>query len=90
MFSGKTTQDCVLPFQSPREALGLGDHASGQWFRSYGNDSRKLNADGLMTFRHASINDHVFPIQVAVLLSGPQHASQEVRCPYRAGCPCLR
>jgi nuclear transport factor 2 (NTF2) superfamily protein len=31
--------------------------ASGQWFRSYGNELWEFNADGLMTFRHASIND---------------------------------
>ena len=31
--------------------------ASGQWFRSYGNELWQFNADGLMTVRHASIND---------------------------------
>ena len=31
--------------------------ASGQWFRSYGNELWQFNADGLMTTRHASIND---------------------------------
>ena len=31
--------------------------ASGQWFRSYGNELWLFNADGLMTVRHASIND---------------------------------
>ena len=31
--------------------------ASGQWFRSYGNELWQFNADGLMTARHASIND---------------------------------
>lgn len=30
---------------------------SGQWFRSYGNENWEFNADGLMTVRHASIND---------------------------------
>ena len=30
---------------------------SGQWFRSYGNELWQFNADGLMTVRHASIND---------------------------------
>jgi nuclear transport factor 2 (NTF2) superfamily protein len=30
---------------------------SGQWFRSYGNENWEFNADGLMTARHASIND---------------------------------
>lgn len=31
--------------------------ANGQWFRSYGNENWEFNADGLMTVRHASIND---------------------------------
>jgi nuclear transport factor 2 (NTF2) superfamily protein len=31
--------------------------ANGQWFRSYGNENWLFNADGLMTHRHASIND---------------------------------
>ena len=31
--------------------------ATGQWFRSYGNELWQFNADGLMTARHASIND---------------------------------
>jgi len=31
--------------------------ASGQWFRSFGNELWQFNADGLMTQRHASIND---------------------------------
>jgi len=31
--------------------------ASGQWFRSYGNENWEFNANGLMTVRHASIND---------------------------------
>ncbi|QJE02557.1 nuclear transport factor 2 family protein [Massilia forsythiae] len=30
---------------------------SGNWFRSYGNENWEFNADGLMTRRHASIND---------------------------------
>ncbi|MEV4256552.1 nuclear transport factor 2 family protein [Spirillospora sp. NPDC049652] len=30
---------------------------SGQWFRSYGNENWEFDADGLMTHRHASIND---------------------------------
>jgi nuclear transport factor 2 (NTF2) superfamily protein len=29
----------------------------GQWFRSYGNENWEFDADGLMTMRHASIND---------------------------------
>lgn len=28
-----------------------------QWFRSYGNENWEFGADGLMTHRHASIND---------------------------------
>lgn len=31
--------------------------ASGQWFRSYGNELWEFNADGLMRRRLASIND---------------------------------
>ena len=30
---------------------------SGQWYRSYGNENWEFNEDGLMTHRHASIND---------------------------------
>ncbi|HEY9717421.1 MAG TPA: nuclear transport factor 2 family protein [Trichormus sp.] len=30
---------------------------SGNWFRSYGNENWEFDADGLMTKRHASIND---------------------------------
>lgn len=30
---------------------------SGQWFRAYGNENWLYNNDGLMTHRHASIND---------------------------------
>lgn len=30
---------------------------SGNWFRSYGNENWEFDADGLMTRRHASIND---------------------------------
>jgi uncharacterized protein len=31
--------------------------ASGQWFRSYGNENWEFNSQGLMQKRHASIND---------------------------------
>lgn len=31
--------------------------ASGQWFRSYGNENWQFDGDGLMERRHASIND---------------------------------
>ena len=31
--------------------------AKGQWYRSYGNENWEFNAEGLMTHRHASIND---------------------------------
>ncbi len=31
--------------------------ANGQWFRSYGNENWEFNPQGLMTRRHASIND---------------------------------
>jgi uncharacterized protein len=30
---------------------------SMNWFRSYGNENWEFNADGLMAWRHASIND---------------------------------
>jgi nuclear transport factor 2 (NTF2) superfamily protein len=30
---------------------------SGQWYRSYGNENWQFDANGLMTHRHASIND---------------------------------
>lgn len=30
---------------------------AGQWYRAYGNENWKFNADGLMEERHASIND---------------------------------
>jgi uncharacterized protein len=30
---------------------------AGQWFRSYGNENWDFNAQGLMQFRYASIND---------------------------------
>ena len=36
---------------------------SGQWFRSYGNENWEFNAQGLMQYRHASIND--LPIREA-------------------------
>ena len=31
--------------------------AAGQWFRSYGNENWQFSPQGLMEFRHASIND---------------------------------
>jgi len=31
--------------------------ASGRWFRAYGNENWHFDEDGLMTHRHASIND---------------------------------
>ena len=30
---------------------------AGQWFRSYGNENWEFAAQGLMSHRHASIND---------------------------------
>jgi nuclear transport factor 2 (NTF2) superfamily protein len=30
---------------------------AGNWFRSYGNENWEFDANGLMRFRHASIND---------------------------------
>ena len=31
---------------------------SGNWFRAYGNENWEFGADGLMHYRHASINEH--------------------------------
>jgi nuclear transport factor 2 (NTF2) superfamily protein len=31
--------------------------STGKWFRSYGNENWEFNENGLMTVRHASIND---------------------------------
>lgn len=31
--------------------------AEGQWFRAYGNENWRFDDEGLMTHRHASIND---------------------------------
>ncbi|MBY5454374.1 MULTISPECIES: DUF1348 family protein [Rhizobium] len=31
---------------------------SGTWFRAYGNENWEFEADGLMKYRHASINEH--------------------------------
>jgi nuclear transport factor 2 (NTF2) superfamily protein len=31
--------------------------ADGRWFRAHGNENWRFDADGLMTHRHASIND---------------------------------
>ena len=31
---------------------------SGNWFRAYGNENWEFTADGLMQYRHASINEH--------------------------------
>ena len=36
---------------------------SGTWFRAYGNENWEFAEDGLMTHRHASINEH--PIAAA-------------------------
>jgi uncharacterized protein len=33
----------------------------GQWIRAYGNENWEFNETGLMTHRHASINDLVIP-----------------------------
>ena len=35
--------------------------STGQWFRSYGNENWEFDASGLMTTRHASINDLAIP-----------------------------
>ncbi len=36
---------------------------AGQWYRSYGNENWKFDADGYLQERHASIND--VPIEEA-------------------------
>ncbi len=36
---------------------------AGSWFRSYGNENWEFDAHGLMTTRHASINDLPIPEQ---------------------------
>ena len=50
--------------------------ASGQWFRSHGNENWQFDAEGYMAQRHASIND--VPIDAAERLfrwpSGPRPA----------------
>ncbi|SFS03724.1 hypothetical protein SAMN05216570_1742 [Dyella sp. OK004] len=35
---------------------------AGQWYRSYGNENWEFNDAGLMTHRHASINDRPIPV----------------------------
>ena len=35
--------------------------SAGQWFRSYGNENWEFDSSGLMTTRHASINDLAIP-----------------------------
>lgn len=50
----------VWAFGGPRIAVRFAyewHDDSGQWFRSYGNENWEFNAAGLMTHRHASIND---------------------------------
>ncbi|MGH8795839.1 MAG: DUF1348 family protein [Caldimonas sp.] len=58
-----------LEYRLVKEMWLFGDHriavrfayeshdASGQWFRSFGNEYWEFNPDGLMQTRHASIND---------------------------------
>jgi nuclear transport factor 2 (NTF2) superfamily protein len=36
---------------------------SGTWFRAYGNENWEFDADGLMKYRHASINEHPIKIE---------------------------
>jgi nuclear transport factor 2 (NTF2) superfamily protein len=35
--------------------------AGGQWYRSYGNENWRFDAEGYMAVRHASINDLAIP-----------------------------
>jgi nuclear transport factor 2 (NTF2) superfamily protein len=46
------TENCI----AVRFAYESHDEA-GQWFRSYGNENWEFDSNGLMTARHASIND---------------------------------
>lgn len=46
------TEDCI----AVRFAYEWQDE-NMQWFRSYGNENWRFNSQGLMTHRHASIND---------------------------------
>jgi nuclear transport factor 2 (NTF2) superfamily protein len=45
--------------------------ASGQWWRSHGNENWRFDADGYMAERHASIND-VLILEVDRLFHWPQ------------------
>ena len=36
---------------------------AGNWFRSYGNENWEFDEDGLMTHRHASINDRPIKLE---------------------------
>ena len=47
---------CAGPRIAVRFAYEWHDDA-GEWFRSYGNENWEFNPQGLMTRRHASIND---------------------------------
>ena len=47
-------------FTDNRIAVGYAyeyHHADGNWFRAYGNENWEFDENGLMTNRHASIND---------------------------------
>ncbi len=47
-------------FDGPRIAVRFAyewHDGAGQWFRSYGNENWEFTAQGLMSHRHASIND---------------------------------
>eukprot|EP01136_Pigoraptor_vietnamica_P002090 Opistho-1_new@29557 len=47
-------------FDGPRIAVRFAyewHDDAGQWFRSYGNENWQFTAQGLMSHRHASIND---------------------------------
>jgi nuclear transport factor 2 (NTF2) superfamily protein len=47
-------------FDGPRIAVRFAyewHDDAGNWFRSYGNENWEFNGQGLMTHRHASIND---------------------------------
>lgn len=47
---------------------------SGQWFRSYGNENWEFNDDGLMRYRHASVNDVAITERNRKLLWEPSQA----------------
>ena len=60
--------------------------ASGQWWRSYGNENWEFDASGLMRRRYASIND--VPIDAKRRRMSPEPSNSQFSLPYeRHHCP---